>query len=139
MENASKALIIAGAILISILLISIGIIVMNSINKPIEESTSQAESQAIGMFNSKFTGYVGEAVKPSNVKQLINTVISNNATSENKVQVKFDSRVATDSSDVMSAILGEIVLTKTYKVTTKVSTNKGNEGYINYIEIKTNP
>ena len=30
MENASKALIIAGAILISILLISVGIMVMNS-------------------------------------------------------------------------------------------------------------
>ena len=30
MENASKALIIAGAILISILLISVGVIIMNS-------------------------------------------------------------------------------------------------------------
>lgn len=30
MENASKALIIAGAILISILLISVGVLIMNS-------------------------------------------------------------------------------------------------------------
>ena len=42
MENASKALIIAGAILIAILLISVGILVMNSVNKPIDEAANEA-------------------------------------------------------------------------------------------------
>lgn len=41
MENASKALIIAGAILISILLISLGIIMFNS-----SKSTTDQASQA---------------------------------------------------------------------------------------------
>ena len=59
MENASKALIIAGAILISILLISVGIIVMNAINDPVQEGANSAKSQAVEIFNGKFTGYMG--------------------------------------------------------------------------------
>ena len=59
MENASKALIIAGAILISILLISVGIIVINAINDPVSQAGSSAESQAIQIFNAKFDAYVG--------------------------------------------------------------------------------
>ena len=54
MENASKALIIAGAILISILLISVGIIIMNAINEPVQQGASSAESQAIEMFNANY-------------------------------------------------------------------------------------
>lgn len=45
MENASKALIIAGAILISILLISLGIIMFNSS----KGTTDQAEGTASAM------------------------------------------------------------------------------------------
>ena len=55
MENASKALIIAGAILISILLISVGIIIMNAINDPVSKGADAATSQATQIFNSQFT------------------------------------------------------------------------------------
>ena len=54
MENASKALIIAGASLVSILLISVGILVMNSMNKPIEQAGREADSQSAQIFNSQF-------------------------------------------------------------------------------------
>lgn len=85
MENASKALIIAGAILISILLISVGIIVMNAINDPVTQAGSSTESQAIDTFNSKFTAYEGE-VKGSTVRSLISAINSSNGVDEtNKV------------------------------------------------------
>lgn len=74
MENASKALIIAGAILIAILLISLGIIVMNSINAPMDEASKQADQQAVEMFNSKFTGYGGTNQKAASVKALLTAV-----------------------------------------------------------------
>lgn len=80
MENASKALIIAGAILIAILLISIGIIVMNSINDPINQSEDEAKQQAIEMFNAKFTNYSGEQ-SAQGVRNLINTLYSAQASS----------------------------------------------------------
>lgn len=48
MENASKALIIAGAVLISILLISVGILLMNSSN----DMSGTASNLSNGMSNT---------------------------------------------------------------------------------------
>ena len=53
MENASKALIIAGAILLAILLISLGIMIFNQAQSVVDGSgMSEAE---LSTFNSKFT------------------------------------------------------------------------------------
>lgn len=76
MENASKALIIAGAILISILLISVGIIIMNAINDPVSRTSETASSQAVQIFNSQFTGYAGTDVDYNTTKQCITAVKS---------------------------------------------------------------
>ena len=79
MENASKALIIAGAILIAILLISVGILVMNSMNKPIDQATSEGSSMSAQMFNSKFITYFGNKVSARQVRSLLQAVIINNS------------------------------------------------------------
>ena len=71
MENASKALIIAGAILIAILLISVGIIVMNNTNKPIDAAASQSDSQALEIYNAKFSAYIGADQSAQSVKSLL--------------------------------------------------------------------
>lgn len=90
MENASKALIIAGAILISIILISIGIMVMRSTSGVKNEVSSQMDSEVIQRFNAKFTKYAGEQ-KGSTVKTLLSTIISNNATSDHSIlYIKYD-------------------------------------------------
>ena len=99
MENASKALIIAGAILISILLISVGIIIMNAINDPVSQAGSSAESQAIETFNSKFTAYEGTEVKGSTVKSLISTINSSNGV-EATNKVLFNDKDAPTISDI---------------------------------------
>ena len=82
MENASKALIIAGAILIAILLISVGILVLNTVNKPIDQAQTQADAQAIELFNSKFAGYFGKNKSASSAKALITLVNSSNGVDE---------------------------------------------------------
>ena len=79
MENASKALIIAGAILIAILLISVGIFVLNSMNKPIDQVSQASDSQAVQMFNSKFINYSGQIKTVSEIKSLVMLVIANNS------------------------------------------------------------
>ena len=81
MENASKALIIAGAILLAILLISLGIMIFNQAQDTVDNSgMSQAEITA---FNNKFLKYEGTQQKGTVVKSLVNEVISNNANSSN--------------------------------------------------------
>ena len=56
MENASKALIIAGSILLAILIIGVGIYIFNSANIDIEPQMSQME---INIFNQEYLMYEG--------------------------------------------------------------------------------
>ncbi len=78
MENASKALIIAGAILLSILIISLGIIVFQ--NAKGATDTSSVDGLAVDTFNSKFTQYTGNKVKGANVNALLQSIVANNLT-----------------------------------------------------------
>ena len=81
MENASKALIIAGAILLAILLISLGIMIFNQAQDTVNNSgMSQAELQA---FNNKFIKYEGSNKKGSEVKALVSEILASNADTNN--------------------------------------------------------
>ena len=80
MENASKALIIAGAILLSILLISLGILIFSQAQDVVQNNgMTQAEITA---FNAKWTKYEGSQ-KGSVVKTMIQEVMASNADSNN--------------------------------------------------------
>ncbi len=83
MENASKALIIAGAILISIILISIGIIVVQSAGEVTDRASTSMDQQAITIFNQQFKDYEGDAQRGTNVKTLIGIVSGNNTSNPN--------------------------------------------------------
>lgn len=86
MENASKALIMAGAILIAILLISMGVKIFQStqgIQKPLDDTS---KTMAISTFNSQFTNYIGNVNKVQ-VKNLISKINASNATSDHKIKV----------------------------------------------------
>lgn len=78
MENASKALLIAGAILICILLIAISMYIYNSAQGTIATAAGQMAQQDKEMYNSMIKKYVGTSKKGSDVKQMINDVISQN-------------------------------------------------------------
>lgn len=78
MENASKALLIAGAILLSILIISIGIYVYNnSINSTKGAVESKEMEMQLMQFNKQYEMY--EGIQNSNsIKQLLNIAAQNN-------------------------------------------------------------
>lgn len=81
MENASKALIIAGAILLSILIISLGIMIFNQAQDAMSNGgMSEAEVSA---FNNKFIKYQGENQKASVIKNLVQEVNVSNGQEEN--------------------------------------------------------
>lgn len=60
MENGSKAIIIGGAVLIAILLISLGIVLINSTSGTRKAAEAAPESVAIQTYNQKFEKYLGE-------------------------------------------------------------------------------
>ena len=77
MENASKALIMAGAILLAILIISLGVMVFRNMSKSVTNDTS-LDKQTIAAFNSKIQPYVGNNKSGSQVNTLRDIVISIN-------------------------------------------------------------
>lgn len=78
MENASKALIIAGAILISILIIGLGVFIYNKAKGAMDDSID-LDTQKIESVNSKFEAYEGK-ISGSDAKALIDAVRAYNNT-----------------------------------------------------------
>lgn len=81
MENASKALIIAGAILLSILLIAIGMYIYNSSAGTIQDAGSAISTYEKDSFNAQYESFEGQQ-QGSNVKSMISKMISNGKTYE---------------------------------------------------------
>ena len=76
MENASQALIIAGAILLAILIIAIGMYIYNSAQSNITGALENMSTQEIEAFNNQFEGYKGQQTG-SQVSALIGRLIAN--------------------------------------------------------------
>ena len=81
MENASKALIIAGAILLSILIIALGVFVFNQAKGAM--GNTGLDDQKAAANNQKIEAYEGSNVKGSQVKNLIDIVRTNNNSATN--------------------------------------------------------
>ena len=81
MENASKALIIAGAIIISILVIGLGVFIFSGASENADVSSSM-NSQKAQAHNGTFTNYFGQKVSANKVKELMKQIVTNNATAE---------------------------------------------------------
>ena len=131
MENASKALIIAGAILVSILLISVGVIIIRNAN--IDPSSTFSEME-ISQFNEKWTKYESPKQSASQVKALISAIAASNsaegATSNADLKyVKID-----PSSSVKTRT--EVKSAKTYTV--ECSDVDPADGFIDTIKITEN-
>lgn len=82
MENASKALIIAGAILLSILLISLGIMVYNNAKGTI--SDANIDSEEAQAFNTKITQYCGTDKSGATMNSLIDAIAASNGAQNGK-------------------------------------------------------
>ncbi len=124
MENASKALIIAGAILIAIVLIAVGVLVVNNMNEPVEQGVAGMDDQAKQIFNRKFENYQSTNQNANNVKALISAIRASNSsdTQINKVKVICGSTTSDPTGDAanwetkLTTISGTITTAKTYKV-----------------------
>ncbi|MFR8104355.1 MAG: hypothetical protein ACLU8F_04660 [Clostridia bacterium] len=104
MENASKALIIAGAILLAILIIALGIFIFNNA-KSATEGISMDETK-IQAYNSKFEAYQGTQ-SGANAKALCDLVRTNNNAYSEDVAKQITIQ-ATDASSVTSENTTEV-------------------------------
>ena len=87
MENATKALLIAAAVLVAILIISLGIGVYNMASETMENvDLSGTEVQA---FNEQFFQYNGNKKRGSEVNAMLKTVLTSNLKEASAGSTKF--------------------------------------------------
>ena len=77
MENASKALIIAEAILLSVLIVSLGIIVFSNARTTINSSADMSDTE-VEAFNGKFSSFIGTNITANQVYTLCDKVQTSN-------------------------------------------------------------
>ena len=77
MDNASKALIIAGAILIAVMLISLGVLIYNRAQETAIGSLDTISTLDDRTFNAQFTTYCGADIKGVAVRTLFEVCQAN--------------------------------------------------------------
>lgn len=113
MENASKALIMAGGVLIGILILSLAAYLFVDLGSTSAEITAQNAQKQITEFNSKFTSYEGYKDNEGNWQITIYDIISlaayakeNNEYYEDvgneKISVKIDNREIQDNDSAQN-------------------------------------
>jgi len=125
MENASKALLIAGAILIVIILIGIGVAVINSTSNIQDQAGSSADSMAAQTFNAQFTVYEGTGKSASQINSLRSVVNASNANNDTNRKV------------TLSLPNSGITAGGSYKVTLVYGTEAAPSAYVTAINVTT--
>lgn len=94
MENASKAILIAGAIIVAIAILSIAVSIYMSVSDVM--TNINLDSTTISTHNSRFLEYAGE-VTGSNVKICLSNILANNFNDntlpEYKIEVSVTDRI----------------------------------------------
>lgn len=117
MENASKALLIAGGVLIALIILSLFIMMFNNMSNIQKEQEEQLKIEQITAFNSEFEAYSKKVMYGTDVITLINKVAENNkkyATSDDyKIIVILNGVVVTSSSHLIGTDAERTIFTCT--------------------------
>ena len=84
MENASKALLVAAAVLIAIFLISLAIMIVNSNSGITDQANSTLASAEVSSFNNQFSLYFSNSTSGTAAKSLTSAILQNNSTIKSK-------------------------------------------------------
>ena len=114
MENASKALIIAGTALILILIISAGMLLFNKAGNLSNSARVQWTEDEVNSFNDQFEKFGGEQ-SGSRVKELITEVNRSNKAMD--VRVEINNSAANKSLDGVYYPASSIINGNTYNIT----------------------
>lgn len=136
MENATKALLIAAAVLVAIIIISLGVTIVSGARNQINKSSDALDDAEVEAFNSKFSSYEGGSVSGTRVKTLVKTAYQQNQKEDDesrRVNVKNGDELILDSTAANpDDPSGKIKTGSRYSV--KFTTKKS--GMIETIELK---
>lgn len=93
MENASKALVIAGTVLISILVISVGILVFNQMSDYQKSRSDLVKDKQVAKFNEGFTQYINDDIKGIDIITVANKVNDYNKKEIDYGVINYDKKI----------------------------------------------
>ncbi len=144
MENASKALIMAGSILIALIIISLGVMIFKNYSNSVKNNTS-LDKQTIASFNRRIDPYIGDNKSASQVNTLRDIAISinNNAKVEGGsmqyVNMTIDGSVVTSYDSSNNKVTINNIKAETGKFYKVEPTYNPDTGLINTITVTTPP
>lgn len=94
MENATKALLMAGGILLSILIVTLAASMFGSTNSLTDQYSKSLSQEEITTFNSNFTKYLGKPFTLHVAQTIYNFAKSNNVNVTFSDAGKFNDRIA---------------------------------------------
>lgn len=126
MENASKALLMAGTVLVGILIITLMVTLFASSRDLSKEYQRNKESEAIQQFNVNFTQYLGQELSIHEVVTITNFANLNNVS---VINGKTKEQIAIDIKDINNLSLSGAYTGKKigyiYKITIQEYTEDG--------------
>ena len=143
MENASKALIMAGSILIALIIISLGVMIFKNYSNSVKNNTS-LDKQTIASFNRRIDPYIGDNKSASQVNTLRDIAISinNNAKVEGGsmqyVNMTIDGSVVTSYDSSNNKVTINNIKAETGKFYKVEPTYNPDTGLINTITVTNN-
>ena len=119
MENATKALLIAAAVLIAILIISLGVFVYTRASDAVGDlDLSEYE---IKQFNEKFTRYEGTNESGADVNALLQTVFNhNNSQPDTSTCVSVSGKATVSSSNALTTTPARVSTGARYTITCNI-------------------
>lgn len=130
MENATKALLIAAAVLIVIIIISLGVYVVGMGNDKMQQGEQALSDLEISSFNATYENYAGTSVAGSRVNSLLKTVFNHNLTESDETR-----KITVDGDVSLSADAEQQVTVGTGKRYSVVCNRDKNSGLITSITI----
>lgn len=150
MENASKALILAGGVLISLLILGALLLMFNNLTT-YQASKSQSVAEAdVSRFNNQFETYNRNGIRGSDMVSLVNRIISYNIENEqdgyekmqisvkiadnrNEIKEKFSYDTTSDFPKLIRTSYNQDNIASTLTNVVTQLENKYNVGTVNYI------
>ena len=118
MENATKALLIAGGVLIAIIIISVMVVTFQKTGNVSKTYKSNIDEEEITKFNTNFTKYVGEELNIQQANSITNFDKNNN-------EEVINGKTTADITD-------KNINKKMFKL---IILNDNDDGYINKVQI----
>ena len=131
MENASKALIIAGAILLAILIIALGVFIFNKAKSA--TNMDDLNNQQVEAHNATFQNYEG-TINGTQAKALIDAIRNNNQSMPTLGQITVDGVTKTNITSVTDLAAEKNAYLTTEQYTVSITGYQGTDGqYKGYV------